>query len=907
MSKFNAFIKDKNKVFLAAFAIIFVSVMLIFISGAWFTSSSSETATGTINFGSVDISAEGGTDNEEAVVTVRDVEDLTSAIMPGSTLSASVRVNNIGTADCYYLVCFICNDNILSTSFNNDYFYNAASTSAVKSTIDNKLCGTIVKSTSQTINVKLVVNTALTEEELSNSQVQIKCIAYAVQKANLTQEQAYYILQTNKCQDYPESKTFLLHNEDLTVATSLNNSGVEFKFTDDTQTQFYLDATALRGGVENVNSLGEDLYFYSSVAYDETIFSDKYATTDNSYLAKLAYAKNYDLTFDANKKYIYDVPSYSLSLYPVYLKPNVGDNDTSKNTYVKDTTDYMIISKDKTEFSKAEYQQHLSLKAVVIPNSISTVGLGAFNLCSALKFVTLPTSNLTTLGRQAFSKTNIENIIIPECVKNFNTETAIGIRGAFSGSNLKRVYINSDMENFTFAFAMCPELTEITFGPKCTYIKGMGGLGRSPKLETVTFTNVKQLINCQQMFDGCPVKKIDFNNKLESITGRGAFYNMPELLEADLGNSLKTLSKVGSLFGNCRKLEKANFGNSLTEIYGEGNGLDGSCNLLTGTKVKSFNIPNTLKKISGLLAFAQCNLEGEIGFPAECTVSGDSNGPFVESYGITSFYLKDENGVRVKESSLYVERDGIIYKKLSNGKLRLEFMPGGYSGELRIAKDVTDLRRFEVDSCRGLTKFIVDSNNPSYKSDSYGVLFNKSGTQLRSFPGNIEVSHYDVPNGVTQIFLMACYHPISLTVPDSLTSLPGCAMQNSQVTRINSDIDGVADLSNTKITKLGYKSFDLTTNLTKLILPSTCSRIESGAINDSKIAEIVTYYNGVIELLSGGYNASGNPLSNATQFKKLHILNTLSTSIYSNNTYWSKYLSSSSTPAVTIVADVEPK
>ena len=909
--KIDSYFKEKGKLVLIILAMLVLAMGGIWVSKAFFSDTGNKSGSSKVQFGTVDISADGGSDSATSIFKITDIEGETSSIMPGTTISSSVRVRNIGTVDCYYLVCFICNNNVLASSFNNDYFYNTAPSTVTKSTLDNKLCGSLSANQNQTLNVSLTVSTSLIEDDLTSHDAKITCVVYAVQKEHITEQKAYYLLQSKKSADYPDSKNIMLYNADMTWVgdTTSNTSSVKLVYTDASKSQFYLDATSLSS--DTTNEQGEDLYCFSNQPYDSSLFASKYATTDGSYLAKLSTANNYDLTYNLSSKYVYDTPDYAMNLYPVFLTPNAGDNDSSKNTYVKGTSDYVIYSKDSTEVPQTAFNRHNVIKAVVLPNTITKVSKGAFNRCTSLKYLTFPTSNLTSLGTQSFSFTSsLEYVYFPECINNFANTTSG--TGAFAVSGLKSVYLNTNIENLSGAFmgqaSQESYLTEVTFGPKCIYIKNaFGSFYNLPKLKKVTFTNVKSITNATQTFRyDSALESIDFGDSLETFDGSSPFSKMSNLTTLDFGDNLKTLNS-NLLCYQTPKLSNVNFGSSLTTLFGT--------SLFQESALTTINLPNTLTKM-GTLLFNQSNITGNVAVPGNCVFDTDSNGPFLSAQKITSLSLKNESGNPIKESKLYVERDGVLYKKLSDGTYRLEAFPSGRTGVLNIAKDVTQLRRFEVEDPHYITKYIVEEGNPSFKTDSYGVLFNASGTQLRAFPKNSSLTSYDVPNGVTEIYSLVSLQPIALTVPSTLTSFPGCAMQESKVKSINSSVDGVADLSNTKITFVGYKSFEYAVNLKHIILPSTCSEIQSGAFHYSGINEITTYYNGKVNLTNyQGYVSSGDLLAstgydgtNYNGITKLHILSTLSSSIYSADSEWNVYISSTgSKPKLTVSADVTAK
>jgi hypothetical protein len=71
---------------------------------------------------------------------------------------------------------------------------------------------------------------------------------------------------------------------------------------------------------------------------------------------------------------------------------------------------------------------------VVIPSSVTTIGVGAFSFCSNLKYMTIDIDNckLSRINSNAFRNTNINNVIIPKSVTLIDSD-------AFNVNKLKDV------------------------------------------------------------------------------------------------------------------------------------------------------------------------------------------------------------------------------------------------------------------------------------------------------------------------------------------------------------------------------------------------------------------------------------------------------------------------------------
>ena len=98
---------------------------------------------------------------------------------------------------------------------------------------------------------------------------------------------------------------------------------------------------------------------------------------------------------------------------------------------------------------------------VVIPNSVSYIGKGAFENCYALKSVTIPDS-VTTIGWLAFKNCwDLETIIIPHSVIHIHPYAFMGCK------NLKIMNLPNSIEDIgDSAFEDCTSLEKITLPTK---------------------------------------------------------------------------------------------------------------------------------------------------------------------------------------------------------------------------------------------------------------------------------------------------------------------------------------------------------------------------------------------------------------------------------------------------------
>ena len=214
-------------------------------------------------------------------------------------------------------------------------------------------------------------------------------------------------------------------------------------------------------------------------------------------------------------------------------------NVASGNNYYSDNNG-VLFNKKKTELIR--YPEGKSQTSYTIPNSVTSIGKGAFGYCTGLTSITLGNS-VTSIGGYAFEYcTGLTSITIP------NSVTSIG----------------------DSAFSRCTGLTSITLGNSVTSIG-----------------------DCA--FSGCTgLTSITIPNSVTSI-GYMAFYSCTGLTSIAIPNSVTSIGNWA--FFECTGLTSITIPNSVTSI---GDGAFNSCTGLT-----SITIPDSVTSI-GDLAFNGC-------------------------------------------------------------------------------------------------------------------------------------------------------------------------------------------------------------------------------------------------------------------------------------------------------------
>ena len=221
-----------------------------------------------------------------------------------------------------------------------------------------------------------------------------------------------------------------------------------------------------------------------------------------------------------------------------------------------------------------------SITSIVIPNSVTSIGLGAFLDCTGLTSIIIPNS-VTSIGELAFSNcTNLTSVTIP------NSVTSIGVQ-AFSHTALTSITIPNSVTSIgDYAFASCGGLTGTLTIPNSVTSIGMAA------------------------FQGCTsLASIIIPNSVTSI-GSSAFGTCTSLTSVTIPNSVTSIGDYA--FVNCTSLTGVTIPNSVTSI---------SNGAFSNTSLTSIIIPNSVTSI-GVQAFSDCTALTSITIPESVTSIG---------------------------------------------------------------------------------------------------------------------------------------------------------------------------------------------------------------------------------------------------------------------------------------------
>jgi len=206
-----------------------------------------------------------------------------------------------------------------------------------------------------------------------------------------------------------------------------------------------------------------------------------------------------------------------------------------------------------------------SLTSVTIPNSVTSIGVSAFDSCGKLTSVSIG-NNVTNIGDNAFLFcTNLVSVTIP------NSVTSIGVGAFFGCSSLSNVTIPNNVTSIGgYAFLSCARLAAVTVDADNSFYSSVDGilfdksqttLLQCPGGKAGSYTIPNNVTNIgDNAFYRCgSLTSVTIPNSVTNI-GSNAFYYCTNLTSATIGNSVTSIGDM--TFSNCR---------SLTEVYFKGN------------------------------------------------------------------------------------------------------------------------------------------------------------------------------------------------------------------------------------------------------------------------------------------------------------------------------------------------
>ena len=469
--------------------------------------------------------------------------------------------------------------------------------------------------------------------------------------------------------------------------------------------------------------------------------------------------------------------------------------------------DDVLFNKDKSEIISFRNQE---IESYIIPDSVTSIGDGAFWCCSSLSSLFIPNS-VNSIGDGAFEGcSSLSSLVIPDSVVNIKGNPFCYWKGKleclsasfiyednvlFNMDKSKLIsYRNQEAKSFIipngvmsiekYAFSGCSSLISISV-PKSVTSIGDGAFDGCSSLSSIAISDSITSISAWT-FDGCKsLRSLIIPDSVTSI-GNEAFRGCSSLCSLVIPDSVTSIGD--GAFDGCSSLRSLVIPDCVTSIR---DGAFDGCKSL-----RSLVIPDSVTSI-GDGAFSSCSSLRSLVIPGSVTSIGD--GAFSSCSSLRSLVIPD--------SVVNIKGNPFCHWK---GKLE----------------------------CLSAS-FIYEDN----------VLFNMDKSKLISFR-NQEAKSFIIPDGVKSIGNRAfdyCYSLISISIPNSVTSigdesfidcssLSNLVIPNS-VTSIGAwAFDGCKSLRSfvipDSVTSIGYGAFSYCSSLSSLVIPDSVTSIGDSAFED---------------------------------------------------------------------------
>ena len=398
-----------------------------------------------------------------------------------------------------------------------------------------------------------------------------------------------------------------------------------------------------------------------------------------------------------------------------------------------------IIPNSVTSIGEGAFHRCSGLTSVTIPNSVTSIGDGAFYDCSGLTSVTIPNS-VTEIAYNAFFYTGIYHNSANGVF--YVDRWVCGYKGTMP-ANTNLALREGTLGVADEAFHGCSGLTSVTIPNSVTSI-GVGAFRDCSGLTSVTIPNSVTSIG-GVAFRGCTgLTSVTIPNSVTSI-GDGAFYDCSGLTSVTIPNSVTSIGENAFCF--CSGLTSVTIPNSVTSI---GDGAFYDCSGLT-----SVTIPNSVTSID-VNVFRGCTGLTSVTIPNSVTSIGD--GAFRDCSGLTSVTIG--NSVKSIGRETFYNCSGLTSVTFHCKEIGPWFQGITTIKEIILGEEVTSIGENAFSYCQGLTSVTIGN---SVESIGYYAFSSCSG-----------LTSVTIPNSVTSIgdgAFYDCSGLTSVTLPSSLTSM----------------------------------------------------------------------------------------------------------------------------------------
>ena len=439
---------------------------------------------------------------------------------------------------------------------------------------------------------------------------------------------------------------------------------------------------------------------------------------------------------------------YSLGATTATLVKDQSSGQTEYKEYINITIPANVTYNNYTypviTIGTSAFEYCTNLQSVTLPSSITTINTDAFYGCSKLGSVNLP-EGLTTINKRAFYNCNLTSLIIP------STLTSTG-ENVFSGNPLKTIVwkpVNCSVYSGSYGLfsGSTSAITDFTFGDQVETVPGSLCNGMSKIEEIVLPPSVKALGT--YAFAACTsLKSINLPATQKTLPA-SIFEGCTALESIELPTTLTTINQ--DAFYGCTSLAEINLHEGITTI---------NKRAFYNCKLTTLTVPSTVTSV-GENVFSGNPLKSVVWKPVNCSVYTGSYAPFNNSMSqLTDFTFGDQ-----------VET---VPGSLCNGMSKIE--------EIVLPPSVKALGTYAFAACTSLKSINLPATQKTLPASIFEGCTALESIELPTtlttinqdaFYGCTSLAEINLHEGITTINKRAFYNCklTTLTVPSTVTSV----------------------------------------------------------------------------------------------------------------------------------------